>query len=239
MTSNNSDRSLRSVAVVIAAAGSGTRLGGVLPKAMELVAGRSLLAHTLTITAELPDLGFVAVAAPTTHVFEVEQTCAQVLVCPFVVVPGGATRSASVANALAALPPAIELVLVHDAARAFAPASVFLDVIAELIAGANAVVPGLPVVDTIKQVDADGAVLRTVERADLRGIQTPQGFDRETIDAVHANPADALATDDASMVEARGGAVRVIPGHQDAFKVTTSFDRLIAEALIRRRDSAD
>ena len=131
------------------------------------------------------------------------------------------------------------MVLVHDAARAFTPVEQFLAVINAVAAGAKAVVPGVAIVDTIKEVDDSGTVLRTVDRTTLRGVQTPQGFDRETLVAVHADVSLSAATDDAGMVEASGGAVQIIVGHQDAFKITTPFDRTVAEALVASRNGAN
>ena len=182
MTSQHGDRSLGSVAVVIAAAGRGERLGGDSPKALETIAGVTLLGYCLDVVSELPGLGALVIAAPPTHIDEVTDAVAS---------------------------------------------------------GAPAVVPGLPVVDTIKEVDADSTVVRTVDRAALRGVQTPQGFDRKILVAVHADERFGAATDDAGMVEASGGVVTVIPGHQDAFKVTTPFDRTVAEALVSARNGAN
>lgn len=239
MTAQNGDRSLGSVAVVVAAAGRGERLGGTSPKALERIAGSTLLGFCLDTLTQLPGLGMVVVAAPPTHVEEVAVICSHVSSPLISVVAGGTSRTESVANALAVLPDGIEVVLVHDAARAFTPVEQFLAVIDAVLAGAEAVVPGVPIVDTIKEVDASGRVRHTVDRSSLRGIQTPQGFDRELLVAVHADERLSAATDDAGMVEADGGAVVVIDGHQDAFKVTTPFDRTVAEALVATRNGAN
>ena len=185
MTSTYGDRSLRSVAIVIAAAGRGERLGGELPKALEQVAGVSLLEYCVHVIAGMRGLGAVVVAAPDGYLADVEEICARLTKPGATVVAGGSTRTESVSNALAVMPDGIDIVLVHDAARAFTPVEQFLDVIAAVEAGADAVIPGLAVVDTIKEVDASGSVLRTVPRDSLRGVQTPQGFRRETLDAVH------------------------------------------------------
>lgn len=237
MTLNNGDRSLRSVAIVIAAAGSGSRFQGDVPKALAVIEGTSLLAHCLNSVMAVSDLGVVVVAAPQSHMREVAAICDQFGDLPLKIATGGVTRSESVRNAISVLPPEIDIVLVHDAARAFTPASMFVDVIEAVRGGAKAVIPGVPVVDTIKEVDEVGAVVSTVPRDSLRSVQTPQGFDRSTLVAVHRDRNDDSATDDAGMVEAQGGAVLVIPGHPEAFKVTTPFDRLVAQALIRSRSS--
>jgi 2-C-methyl-D-erythritol 4-phosphate cytidylyltransferase len=149
-------------------------------------------------------------------------------------VAGGAQRQESVARALAALPSEVGLVLVHDAARCLVPASVVEAVVAALRAGAAAVVPVLPVADTVKQVDAAGAVVRTVPRADLRAVQTPQGFARHVLERAHGAGVQG-ATDDASLVEALGLPVTTVAGSEEAFKVTRPLDLLLAEAVLRDR----
>jgi 2-C-methyl-D-erythritol 4-phosphate cytidylyltransferase len=146
------------------------------------------------------------------------------------VVAGGAERQDSVARALAALPSEVELVLVHDAARAFVPVPVVEAVVAALRAGAPAVVPVLAVADTVKRVTGD-VVVETVDRRELRSVQTPQGFTRAVLEQAHGT--GAPVTDDASMVEALGVKVTTVPGSPAAFKVTTPFDLLVAEALLR------
>lgn len=238
MTFNDGDRSLGSVAVVIAAAGRGERFGGAVPKAFERIDGVTLLDYCIHTVAQLRGLGAVVVAAPQDYVDEAVQVCARLNHPEADVVVGGQTRTESVANAFAVLEPQIDLVLVHDAARAFTPVDQFLSVIAAVRGGAKAVIPGLALVDTIKEVDEEGAVVRTVSRDTLRGVQTPQGFDRATLVEVHRNANAQGATDDAGMVEAAGGVVKVIPGHPDAFKVTTPFDRLVAQALVTSRNGA-
>jgi 2-C-methyl-D-erythritol 4-phosphate cytidylyltransferase len=151
------------------------------------------------------------------------------------VVPGGATRQESVALALAALPEDCGIVLVHDAARALTPVELVESVVAAVRSGREAVIPVLPVADTVKSVD--GAVVTgTVDRSQLRAVQTPQGFTREVLAKAHAaaDP-EAPATDDAGLVEALGLPVHTVPGHAEAFKVTTPFDLVLAEAVLRRR----
>ena len=239
MTDLNGDRSMRSVAVVVAAAGRGERFGGSKPKALEEIAGVSLLEYCLEVLGQLPELGAVVVAAPQTHVDEVTAICSRHGAQPVVVVPGGPVRAESVANAIAVLPRDVEVILVHDAARAFTPVEQFRAVIEAVQGGAAAVIPGSPVVDTVKEVDESGYVVRTVPRETLRSVQTPQGFDRATLVAVHSKPELADVTDDAGMVEADGGRVLMVPGHADAFKVTTPFDRLVAHAVVERRNGAN
>jgi 2-C-methyl-D-erythritol 4-phosphate cytidylyltransferase len=147
------------------------------------------------------------------------------------VVAGGTQRQDSVRAALAALPAEVDLVLVHDAARALVPVEVVEAVVGALRAGAEAVVPVIAVADTVKRVGATGQVLATVPRDDLRAVQTPQGFDRRVLEAAHRTAVGSL-TDDAGLVEAAGVPVQTVPGSPAAFKVTTTFDLLLAEALL-------
>ena len=154
-----------------------------------------------------------------------------------IVVAGGATRQESVANALAVLPDDIEFVLVHDAARALTPSDVVARVLASLHDGANAVVPAIPVADTVKVVE-DHAVMRTLDRASLRAVQTPQGFTRAALERAHQHAQEQGVddvTDDAGLCEAAGIAVRVVDGDQLAFKITRPLDLVLAEAILGGR----
>ncbi len=162
---------------------------------------------------------------------ELESRAAQ-LVPDADVVVGGAERSDSVRAGLAAAADA-DLILVHDAARALTPPTLFAEVVDALSAGHPAVVPGIPVADTLKHVDADGTVLDTPDRAPLRAVQTPQGFDAALLRRAHAGGGDA--TDDAGLVEAMGVPVRVIAGDHLAFKITTPFDLTTARLLQEAR----
>jgi 2-C-methyl-D-erythritol 4-phosphate cytidylyltransferase len=214
------------VGVVVPAAGAGTRLGPGAPKALRELAGEPLLVHAVRRLRACPSVDCVVVAAPPTEVATVAALLPDALV-----VPGGAERQDSVEAGLAALPPEVDLVLVHDAARALAPVELVEAVVAALRGGAQAVVPVLPVPDTVKQVDLDGRVVRTVPREHLRVAQTPQGFVRSVLEAAHEGAA-GLLTDDAGLVEAAGVVVETVPGSPLALKVTTPFDLLVAEAVL-------
>lgn len=146
------------------------------------------------------------------------------------VVVGGAERTDSVRAGLAAAGDA-ELVLVHDAARPLTPGPMIVRVVSALRAGASAVIPVLPVADTIKRVDADGVVEATVDRADLRAVQTPQGFSAAALRAAYDAAPGQLATDDAGLVERAGGTVVTVAGDPLAMKITTAFDLRIAQVL--------
>jgi 2-C-methyl-D-erythritol 4-phosphate cytidylyltransferase len=215
------------VGVVVPAAGAGTRLGPGAPKALRLLAGEPLLVHAVRRLRQCPAVGPVVVAAPAASVTEVRDLLA---VFDVEVVAGGAERQDSVRLGVAALPPEVDLVLVHDAARALVPVSVVGSVVAALLSGASAVVPALPVSDTVKRVTG-GVVVETLDREGLFAVQTPQGFVRSVLERAHASA--SRVTDDASLVEALGVQVLTVPGSAEAFKVTTPFDLLVAEAVLR------
>ncbi|GGM30346.1 MULTISPECIES: 2-C-methyl-D-erythritol 4-phosphate cytidylyltransferase [Micromonospora] len=217
------------VAVLVPAAGAGVRLGPGRPKALRLLAGEPLLVHAVRRLAAAPSVHTIVVAAPVADVEAVRDLLAPV--APVSVVPGGAHRQASVAAALAAVPAGPEIVLVHDAARALTPAELIESVAAAVRAGADAVIPVLPVVDTVKEVDSEERVLGTVDRSALRAVQTPQGFRRAVLAAAHAGAGDPL-TDDAGLVEKQGVPVRCVPGSEYALKITRPFDLTLAEHLL-------
>jgi 2-C-methyl-D-erythritol 4-phosphate cytidylyltransferase len=216
------------VAVIVAAAGAGVRLGSGGPKALRLLADQPLLVHAVRRMAAAASVHTIVVAAPPSAVPIVTELLAPV--APVTVVPGGETRQASVAAALDAVPPGPGIVLVHDAARALAPAELVESVAAAVRGGYPAVVPVLPVVDTVKEVAPDGTVLGTVDRSRLRAVQTPQGFRRSVLAAAHAAAADPL-TDDAGLVEKLGVPVACVQGSEYAIKITRPFDLIVAEAL--------
>jgi 2-C-methyl-D-erythritol 4-phosphate cytidylyltransferase len=206
---------------IVPAAGSGERLGAPGPKAFALCGGRPLLDWSLEVLEEVCDR--VVVAVPPGHEDGPNR------------VAGGASRSASVRLALAAAPEA-EVTVVHDAARPLVTRSLVERCI-EALSGWDGVVAAARVPDTIKQADASGRVVRTLERSSLWTIQTPQVFRAEVLrralevdDAVLAS-----ATDDASLVENAGGSVRVVEAPPDNLKVTRPLDLELAEALLRAR----
>lgn len=217
------------VAVLVPAAGMGVRLGPGAPKALRALAGQPLLVHALRRVAAARSVAAIVVAAPPADVIGVRAMLASI--APVTVVPGGATRQESVAAALAAVPVGLEIILVHDAARALAPPGLVEAVAAAVRDGADAVIPVLPVVDTVKEVSADGLVIGTVDRSVLRSVQTPQGFRRAVLAEAHAAASDAL-TDDAGLVEKLGVPVRCVPGSEFAMKITRPFDLALAEHLL-------
>lgn len=220
------------VAVIVVAAGSGSRLGLPQPKAFVAVSGRVVLEHALE---PIFSVGFpmqVVVVAPTAQLGQardIAHAVAGAAVDSVTVVSGGDTRQGSVAAGIAALDPEIEVVLVHDAARAFTPSALFETVADAVLESAAAVIPGLPVTDTIKKLDA-GLAVATIDRSELVAVQTPQGFPREDLVAAYANATEEY-TDDAALFAAAGHSVSVVAGDARAFKITTPWDLRRAEAL--------
>jgi 2-C-methyl-D-erythritol 4-phosphate cytidylyltransferase len=219
------------VAVILVAAGNGVRLGAGMPKAFAPLCGEPLLAHALRGVFGCAEVGHVVIVAPASHVDQCRAAAGRLDDRhPVDVVVGGADRSASVEAGLAALHQDDQIVLVHDVARCLAPADLFARVIGAVRAGHPAVIPGLPVTDTVKVVDDQGCVLQTPDRGSLRGIQTPQGFLREVLEQAHAS--GASATDDAGLVERTGGQVRVVAGDYRALKITSPLDLTLATTLL-------
>ena len=212
------------VAVIIPAGGSGERLGAKIPKALVQLAGKTLIEHAVAQMA--PVANQIIVAAPAGY----EDQFQDLLGSEVTVVTGGLTRTLSVKKALAHVDKSNEFILVHDAARALASTDLALRVIDSLRAGEKAVIPGLPVVDTIKRVDGDNYVTKTPTRSKLRAIQTPQGFLRKVLVKAHGSADDV--TDDAGLVEERGVDVKVILGEDRALKITTMSDLEIAHKFL-------
>jgi 2-C-methyl-D-erythritol 4-phosphate cytidylyltransferase len=217
---------------IVAAAGSGLRLGADLPKALVPLAGRPLVCWAVD-TLRAGGVAQVVVAVPAAE----RAAFAAVLAPDVLLVDGGATRTASVRAGLAAMTapgrPTPDAVLVHDAARPLTPPDVVARVLAALAHGALAVVPVLPVADTVVVVDDDDVVTDAVPRAPLRRVQTPQGFDRATLVAAYAAlEDDAELTDDASVVRAARIPVSTVAGDERSAKVTVAHDLLLAELQV-------
>lgn len=226
-------------AVVVVAAGSGTRLGIGTAKAFVPVAGQLMLARALEPLFALDAPALVVVVAPSALLEDCRQVVAAVAgaaVAYTAVVPGGTDRHGSVEAGLAVLPDSVTAVLVHDAARCLTPAAQFDRVFDALATGAGSgFVPALPVTDTIKRVDGD-EVVETVDRSALVGVQTPQGFPLAALRQAYAVSSQP-ETDDAGVFQAAGGTVRRVPGDADAFKITTPWDLRRAESIVRSRSS--
>ncbi len=212
---------------VVTAAGSGERLGAGIPKAFVELGGRTMLEHAVDGLLGSGVIGRVVVAVPADRVSQ----AAALLGDRATVVEGGAERHDSVGRALAAVGDA-EFILVHDAARPFTPADQIRRVVAALVDGVRAVIPVLRVVDTVKVVDANGVVLGTPERAGLRAVQTPQGFEAALLRRAYERVGSFAGTDDASLVENLGTPVHTVDGDVLAFKITTPLDLRLARAVL-------
>jgi 2-C-methyl-D-erythritol 4-phosphate cytidylyltransferase len=206
-----------SVWAVVVAAGRGERFGA--PKQYEPLGGRRVLDWALDAAAARSE-GVVLVVLP--------ERAGDPEPAATAVVGGGATRSASVRAGLAAVPAEADVVLVHDAARPLASPALYAAVIDAVRGGADAVLPGAPINDTVRE--RDGGVL---DRERLVAVQTPQGFPAATLRAAHA--AGGEATDDVALVEAAGGRVVVVPGETSNLKITRPEDLVVARALLAAR----
>ena len=199
------------------------------------LAGVPLLGHALRGVLSCAAVAQVVLVVPASHRAQADAVTDGVCrelgsATPVTLVSGGAERGDSVAAGLRMLADDVDIVLVHDAARCLTPVEVFDRVVAAVEAGAAAVVPATPVVDTVKQVDAEGFVVGTPERSMLRAVQTPQGFRRDVLERAHAASSDA--TDDAGLVERLGERVLVVEGDPRALKVTTPSDLEAAARLL-------
>jgi 2-C-methyl-D-erythritol 4-phosphate cytidylyltransferase len=212
-----------SVWAVLAAAGSGERLGAERPKAFVRLGDRPLLAESLERLDASDWVDAIVVAAPPgweepVILLAEELGCSKVSSC----VAGGETRGESVRNALAEVPEGAAVVLVHDAARPLLDDAVVERVLTALNEGWDGAVPGLPVADTVKRVEGE-QVVETLARDELRVVQTPQAFVAQVLREACSDDVSA-ATDCASLVEARGGRVKVVEGDPRLVKITETSD---------------
>jgi 2-C-methyl-D-erythritol 4-phosphate cytidylyltransferase len=220
-----------SVWAVLAAAGSGERLGADRPKAFVRLGDEPLLAPSLARLDASDWVDAIVVAAPAgweepTILLAEELGCSKVSTT----ITGGATRAESVRLALAEVPREAAVVLVHDAARPLVDDAVIERVLAALNEGWDGAVPGLPVPDTVKRVEGD-RVVETLRRDELRTVQTPQAFLADVLRSAFAGDVSD-ATDCASLVEARGGRVKVVPGDPRLAKITDAADLERVAALL-------
>ena len=214
------------VVALVPAAGRGLRLLKSEPKAFVDLGGSTLLQRSVDGLRASGAVDRIVVMVPV----ELVQHTRELLGSSVTVVAGASERTESVRLGLAEAGDA-EIVLVHDAARALTPPSLIARVVAEVRAGRGAIVPALPVTDTVKSVDIMGAVVGTPDRATLRAIQTPQGFRADLLTRAYTETSD-IATDDAGLVERLGELVHTIVGESLAFKITTPFDLLLAQAIL-------
>ena len=217
----------RGVWVVVVAAGSGTRFGA--PKQFLDLAGRRVVDHSVIVAARHAEGVVVVLPAERVADSALAAECAGSLVA---VVAGADSRAGSTRAGLAAVPADAEVILVHDGARPLADDAVYASVVAAVRAGAVAAVPSVPVTDTIRR--HGGGV---IDRSTLVAVQTPQGFAASALRAAHASGHDA--TDDATLVEAAGGTVVLVPGDPRNLKLTTPADLLVARALLAETGLAE
>ena len=204
-------------------------MGAGTAKAFVTLGGRTLLELAVDGLRASGVVDRVVVAAPPDRTDETEALLGD----RATVVPGGAERLDSVRLALAAVGDS-DFVVVHDAARPLTPADQIRRVVDALQAGQRAVIPVLPLVDTVKAVDANGDVLGTPERAGLRAVQTPQGFETALLRRAYDAAGARSATDDSSLVENLGVPVHTVAGDPLAFKITTPLDLRLATAVLGR-----
>lgn len=219
---------------VVTAAGSGERFGADVPKTLVPIGGIPVVTHAVSLMRAEPRISPIVVTAPAASIDTVRDVLADLP--GVVVVPGGGTRTDSVRRGVAALPEDVAGIVVHDAARPFVPPRIVAAVLDAIDEGADGAVPGLPVVDTIKEVGPDDTIVATPTRSRLRAVQTPQAFRADLLRrglALHTTE----ATDDAQLVELAGGVVRVVPGHPDGLKITTKDDLARAAAILAGRGS--
>ncbi len=220
------------VGVVIVAAGTGSRTANAELKQFRWVAGKPMLLHSVQAFHARDDVAMVVCVLPRSHAADPPPWLFQCDVDRLLVATGGAQRGDSVWAGIADLPDECAIIVVHDAARPLVSAATIERVIAAARGGTGAVA-ALPVVDTIKEADASGTIVRTVDRAPLWRAQTPQAFPRQMlVSAYQGAQRDGVAsTDCAGLCERLGLAVRIVDGDERAMKVTTPDDFARAEAL--------
>jgi 2-C-methyl-D-erythritol 4-phosphate cytidylyltransferase len=218
-------------AAILLAAGSGKRIGATRPKAFLPIGERPMLSVAAAAAAASPRIGALVVAAPPGYEDEARSSV-EGLSLPTTVLTGGRTRQASVRAALSALAPDAEVVVVHDAARPFAPPDLFTEVIRAVEAGADGAIPVVPITDTVKRLDGI-RVVDTIDRTELANAQTPQAFRVRALRAAHERAATegADVTDDAALLERTATVVAVV-GDPMNFKITTLLDLARAESRI-------
>lgn len=216
-------------ALIVPAAGTGSRSGRDLPKQYVTLAEHSVLAHTLRPFLAIPECREIIVAIDDAWRTRATE-CIGGMDDRVRFVTGGTERQSSITNALAALTSDVGYVLVHDAARPCVSHEL-IERVAAAVAIWGAVIPVVPIAETVKRVDADGVVIETLRRDELRAVQTPQAFERGILERAYrnANEQRILGTDDASLVEANGGVVRVVAGDPSNIKITHPTDFAHAE----------
>ena len=235
--SRSGDGVVRDVGVVIVAGGSGQRMGGGELKQFRWVAGKPALLHSVQAFMARPDVAIVVVVLPKAYAADPPPWLFQCDVDRLLVSTGGSERHESVVNGLEDLPEEVVIAVVHDAARPLVTDATIDRVIAEARKGHGAIA-ALPVVDTLKEVDAEGRIVRTIDRTNLWRAQTPQAFPRLMLEQAHiAARRDGIgATDDAALLERLGLPVVVVRGSERGLKITNEADFARADALSLLQD---
>ncbi|MCL2528484.1 MAG: 2-C-methyl-D-erythritol 4-phosphate cytidylyltransferase [Defluviitaleaceae bacterium] len=227
-----------SVAVIIAASGKGTRLGGHMPKQFQQMGGKPVLAHTLETFNRLDIIGTIIIAAPAEYAAYTQEItagygCGKVQA----IVPGGENRAVSVYAALKQLPVSTDIVLVHDGVRPFVTARL-INAVAESASKHGAAIAGTILTDTLKEADENGQIIATPNREKYWRIQTPQGFTYKLIMEAYAKgEKDGVlghVTDDSALVERLGVPVQIVEGHPGNIKITTKEDLWLGELLLQQ-----
>jgi len=218
------------IAAIIVAAGSSTRMGA--DKIWATLGGAPVLAHSMAALAHTPGVTHLVVVAPAER-----HEAIALLPCPVpvITVEGGARRQDSVAAGIRAVPDAAWY-LVHDGARPLATPALAARVLDAAASAEGVAIPVVPVVDTIKRVDSEGRVAQTLDRSELRAVQTPQAFRGALLRRVHLELDDDV-TDDAAMLEALGIPVATVEGDRDNLKITTPSDLVVAQAIFGARQA--
>jgi 2-C-methyl-D-erythritol 4-phosphate cytidylyltransferase/2-C-methyl-D-erythritol 2,4-cyclodiphosphate synthase len=218
---------------IIVAAGSGVRLGKSEPKAFVKIGGRTMLSYSLRVIASIATIKELVIAVPDgfESATRAEVTATSVRI-PAKITCGGAERQDSVRIALALTSSDSDVVVVHDAARPLATATMF-EACLEAASRAGGAIAAIPLADTLKRV-VDGAITETIARAKIWQAQTPQAFRRDVLVAAHRHAVDqrVVATDDADLVERTGTRVEVVEGLTANIKITTPSDLAIVEAIV-------
>jgi len=224
-------------AVIVAAGGSGSRMGGDRAKQYLQLGDAPLLVHALRRFEDCPRVGKIVLVVPGKDISFVTEEIVNRFGLGKVssIVSGGPQRQDSVRNGLSVTEGADGIVLVHDGARPFVPLSL-IEAVIEVARETGAACPGVPLRDTVKAVDGQGCVLETLDRNRIWAIQTPQGFRREVLlKAFRKAEGDGFyGTDESCLVERTGHPVRIVPGAWENVKITTREDLLLGEFMLKR-----
>ncbi len=225
------------IGVVIVAGGTGTRMGGNLPKQFMLLDGQPILARTINNFAEALPEAEIVVVLPADYIDFWNDYARRFTVATHHTAAGGAERFHSVANGIAALSPACELIAIQDGVRPLATHECILRTVRHAAEKGSAI-PVVRAVDSFREVAADGSS-HPVDRSSLRIVQTPQVFRADLLRRAYNRPYEPEFTDDATVVEASGVPVELVEGEMLNLKITTHDDLAIAEALLARRKESE